>query len=81
MSIEKAPSNLEVLISEEVLQAGTTLDEAVEELTDELNCVECIALEQCADCFGEDTRNRETPRCREVVRAYLNQDYKKKEDK
>lgn len=78
MSIEKAPSNLEVLISEEVLQAGTTLDEAVEELTDELNCVECIALEQCADCFGEDTRNGENPRCREVVRAYLNQDYKKK---
>lgn len=81
MSIEKAPSNLEVLISEEVLQAGTTLDEAVEELTDELNCVECIALEQCADCFGEDTRNKENPRCREVVRAYLKQDYKKKEDK
>lgn len=81
MSIEKAPSNLEVLISEEMLQAGTTLDEAVEELTDELNCVECIALEQCADCFGEDTRNGENPRCREVVRAYLNQDYKKKEDK
>lgn len=81
MSIEKAPSNLEVLISEEVLQAGTTLDEAVEELTDELNCVECIAMEQCADCFGEDTRNGENPRCREVVRAYLNQDYKKKEDK
>ena len=81
MSIEKAPSNLEVLILEEVLQAGTTLDEAVEELTDELNCVECIALEQCADCFGEDTRNKENPRCREVVRAYLNQDYKKKEDK
>ena len=56
-------------------------DEAVEELTDELNCVECIALEQCADCFGEDTRDGENPRCREVVRAYLNQDYKKKEDK
>lgn len=81
MSIEKAPSNLEMLISEEVLPAGTTLDEAVEELTDELNCVECIALEQCADCFGEDTRNKENPRCREVVRAYLKQDYKKNEDK
>ncbi len=81
MSIEKAPSNLEMLISEEVLPAGTTLDEAVEELTDELNCVECIALEQCADCFGEDTRNKENPRCRKVVRAYLKQDYKKKEDK
>lgn len=80
-SRKEAPSNLEMLISEEVLQAGTTLDEAVEELTDELNCVECIALEQCADCFGEDTRNNENPRCREVVRAYLNQDYKKKEDK
>ena len=81
MTIEKAPSNLEMLISEEVLPAGTTLDEAVEELTDELNCVECIALKQCADCFGEDTRDKENPRCREVVRAYLKQDYKKKEDK
>lgn len=81
MSIEKAPSNLEMLISEEVLPAGTTLDEAVEELTDDLNCVECIALEQCADCFGEDTRDKENPRCREVIRAYLKQDYKKKEDK
>ena len=80
-SRKEAPSNLEVLISEEVLPTGTTLDEAVEELTDELNCVECIALEQCADCFGEDTRDNENPRCREVVRAYLNQDYKKKEDK
>lgn len=80
-SRKEAPSNLEMLISEEVLPAGTTLDEAVEELTDELNCVECIALEQCADCFGEDTRNKENPRCREVVRAYLKQDYKKKEDK
>lgn len=79
-SRKEAPSNLEMLISEEVLQAGTTLDEAVEELTDILNCVECIALEQCADCFGEDTRDGENPRCREVVRAYLNQDYKK-EDK
>ena len=76
-SRKEAPSNLEMLISEEVLPAGTTLDEAVEELTDELNCVECIALEQCADCFGEDTRNKENPRCR----AYLKQDYKKKEDK
>ena len=80
-SRKEAPSNLEMLISEEVLPAGTTLDEAVDELTDELNCVECIALEQCADCFGEDTRDKENPRCREVVRAYLNQDYKKKEDK
>ena len=80
-SRKEAPSNLEMLISEEVLPAGTTLDEAVDELTDKLNCVECIALEQCADCFGEDTRDGENPRCREVVRAYLNQDYKKKEDK
>ena len=71
-SRKEAPSNLEMLISEEVLPAGTTLDEAVEELTDEL---------KCADCFGEDTRNKENPRCREVVRAYLKQDYKKKEDK
>lgn len=80
-SRKEAPSNLEMLISEEVLPAGTTLDEAVDELTDELNCVECIALEQCADCFGEDTRDKENPRCREVVRAYLNQDYKKKPER
>lgn len=82
MSIPKPKSNLEKLQEEEgVLPESMTLDEAVEELTDELNCVECIALEQCADCFGEDTRDGKNPRCREVVRAYLNQDYKKKEDK
>ena len=34
-SRKEAPSNLEMLISEEVLPAGTTLDEAVEELTEE----------------------------------------------
>ena len=81
MSIPKPKSNLEKLQEEGVLPESMTLDEAVEELTDELNCVGCIALEQCADCFGEDTRDGENPRCREIVRAYLNQDYKKKEDK
>ena len=80
MSIPKPKSNLEMLQEEGVLPKSMTLDEAVEELTDILNCVECIALEQCADCYGQDTKDGENPRCKEVVRAYLKQDYIKKEE-
>lgn len=40
MSIPKPKSNLEKLQEEGVLPESMTLDEAVEELTDELNCVE-----------------------------------------
>lgn len=80
MSIPKPKSNLEKLQEEGVLPESMTLDEAAEELTDILNCVECIALEQCADCYGQDTKDGENPRCKEVVRAYLKQDYIKKEE-
>lgn len=80
MSIPTPKSNLEKLREEGVLPESMTLDEAAEELTDILNCVECIALEQCADCYGQDTKDGENPRCKEVVRAYLKQDYIKKEE-
>lgn len=80
MSIPKAKSNLEKLQEEGILPESMTLDEAAEELTDILNCVECIALEQCADCYGQDTKDGENPRCKEVVRAYFKQDYIKKEE-
>lgn len=78
---KKAPSNLEVLISEKVLPEGTSLEEATEQLTTELNCVECIAVNECADCYGTVTINTEEPRCKEVVMAYLKQDHIKKEEK
>lgn len=78
---KKAPSNLEVLISEKVLPEGTSLEEATEQLTIELNCVECIAVNECSDCYGEKTIDAEQPRCKEVVMAYLKQDHIKKEDK
>lgn len=80
-SQEKAPSNLEVLIREKVLPDGTSLEDATEELLTELNCVECIAAAQCADCYGEVTVDTDRPRCREVIMAYLRQDHIKKEDK
>lgn len=80
MNVPVPKSNLEMLQAEGVLPESMTLDEAVEELTDILNCVECIALEQCADCYGQDTKDGENPRCKEVVRAYLKQDYIKKEE-
>lgn len=74
----RAPSNLEVLIMEGVLEDGTTVEDATEQLLEELNCKECIAAEQCADCFGEVTIDLDNPRCREVVTAYLKQDYIRK---
>lgn len=78
----RAPSNLEVLVREGILKNGTTVEGAVDQLLTELNCLECIAAEQCADCFGKVTIDRDNPRCREVVTAYLKQDYirKNKED-
>jgi len=81
MSKMKALSNLEYLQRGGVLREGITMEEAVRDLTDPLNCVECIAFENCADCYGQDTKDRENPRCKEVVRAYLKQDYIKKEGK
>ena len=78
---KRALSNLEVLIAEKVLPDGISLEEATEQLTIELNCVECIAVNECADCYGEVTINTEQPRCKEVVKAFLKQDHIKKEDK
>ena len=82
MVIKKAPSNLEVLVQFGILQIGISPEEAADQLTDDLNCAECIAAEQCADCYGEVTKDTDKPRCREVVLAYLKQDYvrKSKED-
>lgn len=53
MSSRKEPvSNLDFLIESGVLEKNTTLEDAIYILTDPLNCVECIALEQCADRYG-----------------------------
>ena len=73
-------SYLDYLKENNAVNRDLTLEEAVEELTDELNCIECIALTQCADCYGQNTVDKENPRCKEVVRAFLSQDYKKKEE-
>ena len=50
-SERKAPSNLEMLQADGVIPENMTMDEAAEELTDILNCVECIAYEQCSEDF------------------------------
>ena len=78
MAIKKAPSNLEILVQSGILQISINPEEAADQLLDELNCVECIAAEQCADCYGEVTKDTDRPRCREIVLAYLKQDYIKK---
>ncbi len=78
MSSEKvAPSNLEYLIKHEILPQGTTLEDAVYILTDPLNCVECIAVNQCAERYGSDAMTNPDHDCLEVVSAFLKQDYKK----
>ena len=80
----KAPmSVLDNLKGSGVVDKSLSLDEAVGDLTDELNCVECIAVDECADCYGMNTKDNRNPRCKEVVKAYLSQDYIKrdKEDK
>lgn len=77
MSREKiAPSNLEYLIKHEVLQEGTTLEDAIYILTDPLNCAECIAVDQCAERYGSDALSNTEHDCMEVVAAFLKQDYK-----
>lgn len=72
-----APSNLEYLIKNEVLPQGTTLDDAVYIFTDPLNCAECIAVNQCAECYGSDALTNPDHDCLEVVAAFLKQDYKR----
>ena len=77
MSNEKvAPSNLEYLIKHEVLQQGITLEDAIYILADPLNCVECIAVNQCAECYGSDALSNKDHDCLEVVAAFLKQDHK-----
>lgn len=77
MNKEKAaPSNLEYLIKGGALPQGTTLDEAADKLTAPLNCVWCIAAEQCADRYGQVTGEYNGGECREVILAYLKQDHK-----
>ena len=74
---QKRPlSNLEFLQKGGVLPESMTLEEAVKELTDPLNCVECIALDQCADTYGTVTGESDETGCMETVRAYLKQDHK-----
>lgn len=60
-----------------VVDLKATLEEAVDLLMDELNCKECVAFNECADCYGQNTVDKNNPRCREVIRAFLSQDYKK----
>ena len=77
MSSEKvAPSNLEYLIKHEVLPQGTTLEDAIYILTDPLNCAECIAVDECAECYGSDALSNKEADCLEVVAAFLKQDHK-----
>ncbi|MBD5504616.1 MAG: hypothetical protein HDR09_13040 [Lachnospiraceae bacterium] len=71
-----APSNLEYLIRHEVLQEGTTLEDAICILTDPLNCEECIAVDQCAERYGSNALTNPDHDCMEVVAAFLKQDYK-----
>lgn len=79
MSEKRAPSNLEVLQEGGVIPGNMTLEEAARKLTDPLNCVECIAVEQCADCYGSVTGESDEPGCLETVKAYLKQDHKETE--
>ena len=69
-------SNLEFLIQGEVLQEGTTLEDAICILTDPMNCVECIAVDQCAERYGQDAMSNPDHDCLEVVGAFLMQDHK-----
>lgn len=69
-------SNLEFLQDEGVMPEEISLEEVVEELTDSLNCVECIAASECADRYGNITGEMKPEECRVVVRAFLRQDHK-----
>lgn len=78
MKIEKkAISNLEYLKQKRVLEESTTLEDAVYIFTDPLNCAECIALGQCAECYGSDAKENADHDCMAVIMAFLKQDYKK----
>ena len=45
-------------------------------MVDPLNCVECIALDQCADRYGTKTGEATEADCLEVVSAFLKQDHR-----
>lgn len=75
----KAPKSvLDHLKEAGTIDRQTTLDEAVEIMTDELNCEECIAVEQCAHNYGMKSED-DTPECKTTVRAFLSQDYIKRD--
>ena len=69
-------SNLEFLQDEGDMPKEMSLEEAVEVLTDPLNCVECIAASECTDRYGHITGEMQPEECRIVVRAFLRQDHK-----
>ena len=69
-------SNLEFLQDEGVMSEEMSLEEAVEALTDPLNCVECISASECADRYGHITGEMQPEECRIAVRAFLRQDHK-----
>lgn len=78
MKIEKkAISNLDYLKRKGVLEESATLEDAVHIFTDPLNCAECIASGQCAECYGFDANENADHDCMEVVMAFLKQDHKK----
>ena len=77
MSSRKEPvSNLDFLIESGVLEKNTTLEDAIYILVDPLNCVECIALDQCADRYGTKTGEATEADCLEVVSEFLKQDHR-----
>ena len=81
MSSRKEPvSNLEFLIKSGVLPKETTLEDAIYILTDPLNCVECIALEQCTDRYGTKIGEAIEADCLEVVSAFLKQDHREESE-
>lgn len=81
MSSRKEPvSNLEFLIKSGVLPEETTLEDAIYILTDPLNCVECIALEQCTDRYGTKIGEATEADCMEVVSAFLKQDHREESE-
>lgn len=81
MSSRKEPvSNLEFLIKSGVLPEETTLEDAIYILTDPLNCVKCIALEQCTDRYGTKIGEATEADCMEVVSAFLKQDHREESE-
>lgn len=69
-------SNLEFLQDEGVFPEDMSLEQAVRELADPLNCVECIAVKECADQYGHIRWEASPDECQIVVRAFLNEDHR-----